>query len=610
MEKHLEEQLKQLPPKPGVYLMKDDLEEVIYVGKAKSLRNRIRSYFRKGNHTYKTRVLVDHINDFDYIVTDTEVEAYILEANLIKKYNPRFNIRLKDDKSYPFIKVTVNEDFPRVFKTRVVKNDGARYYGPFTEVDVIYKTIEVLKDLFALRTCKKDISIEKTEERPCLNYHIGKCLGPCIGAVDRQTYREMIDKVCLFLSGHQDELIKRVEEMMYQAAEERNFERAARLRDSIQALRRVTVQQKVMSDKNVNQDVIALARDEEGKTCTQVLIVRNGRLIGQEYFMMEGSEEEEEKDILSSFLQQFYEQGQQVPDEIIIDSEVSQPELLTQWLKMLKGKKVLLSRPERGEKKRLVEMAQNNAEENLKKEKIREKYLEQRTVNAVTELADYLDLTQRPARIEGFDISNIQGTDPVASMVVFEEGRPRKKDYRRFKIKSVEGPNDFAMMQEVIERRYQRVLEEGGKLPDLILIDGGKGQLNAAFEIIQELGLDGINIIGLAKREEEIFLPGISEPVIIPRNSAALHLIQRIRDEAHRFAVSYHRKLRSRRLTHTMLDDIPGVGPQRRKALLQHFGSLGEIKKASINELKKVEGISTRTARVIYDYLRENTRPY
>jgi len=610
MEKHLEEQLKQLPPKPGVYLMKDDLEEVIYVGKAKSLRNRIRSYFRKGNHTYKTRVLVDHINDFDYIVTDTEVEAYILEANLIKKYNPRFNIRLKDDKSYPFIKVTVNEDFPRVFKTRVVKNDGARYYGPFTDVDVIYKTIEVLKDLFALRTCKKDISIEKTEERPCLNYHIGKCLGPCIGAVDRQTYREMIDKVCLFLSGHQDELIKRVEEMMYQAAEERNFERAARLRDSIQALRRVTVQQKVMSDKNVNQDVIALARDEEGKTCTQVLIVRNGRLIGQEYFMMEGSEEEEEKDILSSFLQQFYEQGQQVPDEIIIDSEVSQPELLAQWLKMLKGKKVLLSRPERGEKKRLVEMAQNNAEENLKKEKIREKYLEQRTVNAVTELADYLDLTQRPARIEGFDISNIQGTDPVASMVVFEEGRPRKKDYRRFKIKSVEGPNDFAMMQEVIERRYQRVLEEGGELPDLILIDGGKGQLNAAFEIIQKLGLDGINIIGLAKREEEIFLPGISEPVIIPRNSAALHLIQRIRDEAHRFAVSYHRKLRSRRLTHTMLDDIPGVGPQRRKALLQHFGSLGEIKKASINELKKVEGISTRTARVIYDYLRENTRPY
>jgi excinuclease ABC subunit C len=610
MEKHLEEQLKQLPPKPGVYLMKDDLEEVIYVGKAKSLRNRIRSYFRKGNHTYKTRVLVDHINDFDYIVTDTEVEAYILEANLIKKYNPRFNIRLKDDKSYPFIKVTVNEDFPRVFKTRVVKNDGARYYGPFTDVDVIYKTIEVLKDLFALRTCKKDISIEKTEERPCLNYHIGKCLGPCIGAVDRQTYREMIDKVCLFLSGHQDELIKRVEEMMYQAAEERNFERAARLRDSIQALRRVTVQQKVMSDKNVNQDVIALARDEEGKTCTQVLIVRNGRLIGQEYFMMEGSEEEEEKDILSSFLQQFYEQGQQVPDEIIIDSEVSQPELLAQWLKMLKGKKVLLSRPERGEKKRLVEMAQNNAEENLKKEKIREKYLEQRTVNAVTELADYLDLTQRPARIEGFDISNIQGTDPVASMVVFEEGRPRKKDYRRFKIKSVEGPNDFAMMQEVIERRYQRVLEEGGELPDLILIDGGKGQLNAAFEIIQKLGLDGINIIGLAKREEEIFLPGISEPVIIPRNSAALHLIQRIRDEAHRFAVSYHRKLRSRRLTHTMLDDIPGVGPQRRKALLQYFGSLGEIKKASINELKKVEGISTRTARVIYDYLRENTRPY
>lgn len=606
----IKEQLKLLPDKPGVYLMKDEMGEIIYVGKAKSLRRRVRSYFRRGNHTYKTRIMIDHITDFDYIITDTEVEAYILEANLIKKHHPRFNIRLKDDKTYPFIKVTVNEDFPRILKTRIVKNDGARYYGPFANVDALYKTIDILKDLFALRTCKKDLRADKPEERPCLNYHIGKCLGPCIGAIDKDSYRQLVEQVCLFLSGHQDELISRVEEKMHQAAREKNFEKAARFRDSMQALKKISEQQKVMSEKNIDQDVIALSRDEEERACVQILIIRNGRLIGQEYYMMEGSEEESNPEIMGSFLQQYYEQAPQYPDEILLSTEIEEPELLAGWLKEKKGRRVRIHLPERGEKKRLVEMAKRNATENLKKESVKRKYQESRTVKAVSQLAEYLGLARRPSHIEGFDISNIQGTDPVASLVVFKEGLPAKQEYRRFKIRTVKGPNDFAMMQEVVERRYSRLLREGQKLPDLILIDGGKGQLNAAYEVLYKLGLSELAIIGLAKREDEVFLPGKSEPVIIPRNSSALHLLQRVRDEAHRFAVSYHRKLRSRRLTHTMLDDIPGVGPKRRQALLQHFGSLGEIKKANISQLKEVEGISSRTARVIYDYLQENTRPF
>ncbi|MFP4662327.1 MAG: excinuclease ABC subunit UvrC [Halanaerobiales bacterium] len=633
--KHIEEQLKQLPDRPGVYLMKNEIDEIIYVGKAKSLRKRVRSYFRKGNHTYKTKILVTHIKDFDYIVTDTEVEAYILEANLINKYQPIYNIRLKDDKSYPYIKVTLNEDFPRVFKTRLVKNDGARYYGPFTNVDALNKTIDVLKDIYSLRTCRKDLRADKPEERPCLNYHIGKCLGPCIGAISKEDYRVLVDQACLFLSGHQYELIKRIEKEMYQAAEEQNFEKAARLRDSIQALERLSVQQKVMYGKNINQDVIAVAVGVDGpenvndkqknseqqniksaqmsgevQSCVQMLIIRNGRLIGQEYFIMEGTEEESEKEIIESFLPQYYERTQQIPDEVLLSVEVEQLNLLLDLLKEKKGKKVTVTIPQIGEKKRLIEMAYSNARENLKKEAIKEKYKKSRTTDAVTKLGEHLELDHPPDYIEGFDISNIQGTDPVASMVVFKDGRSSKQDYRRFKIKTVEGPNDFASMQEVVGRRYSRLLEEKKPLPSLILIDGGKGQLNSAYEVLEELDISHIPIIGLAKREEEVFLPDRDEPIIIPKNSTALHLIQRVRDEAHRFAVTYHRKLRSRRLTHTMLDDIPGVGPKRRQALLQHFGSLAEIRKANITRLKEVEGISSKTARIIYDFLRENTRAY
>ncbi len=607
--KHIEEQLKLLPDSPGVYLMKDEFDDIIYVGKAKSLRNRVRSYFRKGNHTYKTKVLVSHIRDFDYIVTDTEVEAYILEANLINKYQPVFNIRLKDDKTYPYIKVTLNEDFPRILKTRIVKNDGAKYYGPFTNVENLHRIIDVLKDVYKLRTCRKDLKAGKPEKRPCLNYHIGKCLGPCIGAISPEEYRARVQEACQYLSGHQGDLLKKLEEEMYQAAEERNFERAAHLRDSIKALKSLTEQQKVMYDKNINQDVIAVVIGEDGQSCVQLLIIRNGSLIGQEYYIMEGTEEEGEKDILESFLPQYYERALEIPDEILLSTEIERMDLLQDLLRRKKGRKVTVSIPVIGEKRKLVEMAYNNGVESLKREAVREKYKRSRTTDAVVKLGEILELEKPPVYIEGFDISNIQGTDPVASMVVFKDGQPAKDNYRRYKIKTVEGPNDYAMMKEVVERRYRRVLEEERPLPDLILIDGGKGQLRAAYEVLEELEISHIPIIGLAERNEEVFLPGRSEPVIIPKNSPALHLLQRVRDEAHRFALNYHRKLRSRRLTHTMLDEIPGVGPVRRQALLQHFGSLAEIRKASISQLKEVEGISARIARNIYDYLRENTRP-
>ncbi len=607
---HIEAQLKELPRQPGVYLMKDETGMIIYVGKAKSLRSRVRSYFRKNDQTYKTRMLVKYIDDFDYIMTDTEVEAYILEANLIKKHQPKFNIRLKDDKSYPYIKVTKNVDFPRVFKTRIVKNDGAKYFGPFADVDAIYKTLDVIKDIFKLRSCKKELKTDDPEDRPCLNYHIDKCLGPCIGAVSKEDYHELIDQVCLFLSGRQVELKKQVEEKMKEAAAERNFEKAARFRDALEAFEKLSESQKVMTDKNIDQDVVALVQGKEDNACAQLLLVRNGRLIGQEYFILQGTEAESAAETMASFLQQYYEQAAGIPDELLLNTKINYQELLSERLAAIKGKKVSIQYPQKGDKKKMLEMAERNAEQNLKKEDIRSKYEEQRTSGAVEKLGEILKMENDPYHIEGFDISNIQGTDTVASMVVFKNGRPSKQDYRRFKIKTVEGPDDFSSMKEVVERRYARLLREDRKLPDLILIDGGKGQLGAAYEILELLGIEDLPIIGLAKKEEEIFRPGESEPIALPHHTPTLQLLQRVRDEAHRFAVSYHRKLRSRRLTHSMLDEIPGVGETRRNALLQHFGSLARIREAKIWQLKEVDGVSGKTARKIYDYLRENMRAY
>lgn len=498
MSEYLEEQIKQVPDKPGVYLMKDNSEKIIYVGKARSLKKRVRSYFRKGNHSYKTSIMVEYINDFDYIVTDTEMESYILEANLIKKYQPKYNIRLKDDKTYPFIKITTYEDFPRIKKSRVVKNDGSKYFGPFADVDAIYKTINILKDLFKLRSCNYDFSEEKKLERPCLNYYIDKCMAPCVGKISSEDYHKLIDQVIMFLSGRQKKLINKIEEKMNEAAEEQNFERAARYRDAIEAVGEISRQQKVMSEDDKDRDIIAITGDNS--FCVQLLLVKNGKLIGQEHFILEVPQKEDKTEVMSSFLQQYYEQAPQLPDEILLNTEINNKEMLIDRLKHLKGKKVDIKIPERGNKKRLTEMAVKNAEQNLKKERIKRKYEEKRTTKAVEKLADYLKLKRLPSHIEGFDISNIQGTDPVASMVVFKNGRASKSDYRRFKIKHKEGPDDFAMMKEVVYRRYRRLLNEERKLPDLILIDGGKGQLNAALQSLKELGLNNIQIIGLAKR--------------------------------------------------------------------------------------------------------------
>ncbi|MFO7815997.1 MAG: excinuclease ABC subunit UvrC [Halanaerobiales bacterium] len=607
MSEYIEEQIQQTPDKPGVYLMKNGSGEIIYVGKARSLKKRVRSYFRKGDHTYKTAVMVDDLDDFDYIVTDTEMESFILEANLIKKYQPQYNIRLKDDKTYPFIKITTDEDFPRIKKTRVVKNDGSKYFGPFADVGAIYKTINILKDLFQLRSCNYDISEEKQLERPCLNYYIDKCRAPCVGKISKEAYHQLIDQVVLFLSGRQEYLTDKIEEKMNEAAQAENFEKAARYRDAIQAVEEISRQQKVMSEDDQDRDIIAIIEDES--YCVQLLLVKNGKLIGQEHFILEVPEGEDQSEVMSSFLQQYYEQAPQLPDEILLNTEINNKKILADRLKQLKGKKVEIKIPARGNKKRLIEMALKNAEQNLKKDQIKRKYEDKRTVKSVEKLGKYLNLKALPQYIEGFDISNIQGTDPVASMVVFKDGRAEKSEYRRFKIRDAQGPDDFAMMKEVVYRRYKRLLDEKRPLPDLILIDGGKGQLNAAQATLRALGIeDQIEMVGLAKREEEIFRPNKEAPIILSKNSNALHLLQRVRDEAHRFAVNYHRKLRSRRITHSMLERIPGIGPKKRQALLKHFSSLAKIRSADAKELKEVAGISDKLAQEISDYLEENTR--
>ena len=610
LEAEIREQLEEVPDSPGVYQMKDARGEIIYVGKAKSLRRRIRSYFSSGSHSYKTRVMIDEIEEFDFIVTDTEVEAYILEASLIKKYSPKYNIRLKDDKSYPYIKITDEDDFPRIFKTRLVKNDGSSYYGPYADVDAVYKTIELAKEIFQLRSCKKEIIAGSPEERPCLNYHIDRCSGPCIGAISKEDYRARVEQISRFLQGQQDSLLQEVEEKMAEAARDLNYEKAAFYRDGLQALKELARQQKVISGDSTDRDVLAVADTEAGETaCAQILIIRNGNLIGQDYLLLEGAAQAEQEELTSSFLQQYYARQQDLPAEILVDFIPRDKAMLEETLSSSRGSRVRIISPDRGQKRRLLEMAARNAEQNLKKSLIKQKYRKKRARQELKELQEYLELENQPCRIEGFDISNIQGSDAVASLVVFRNGQPDKSGYRRFKIRNEEGPDDYAMMQEVIGRRYSRLRAEGRDFPDLILVDGGRGQLNAAVNELDCLGLAQLDIIGLAKKKEEVFLPNRGEPVIIPSDSPALHLLQRVRDEAHRFAVNYHRRLRSRRLTHSMLDQIPGIGPSRRQALLEHFGSLARIRTASRQELQQVSGISTRLSQVIKDYLEEHTRP-
>lgn len=587
MDDKLAESLKHLSDKPGVYLMKDDGQRVIYVGKAINLKNRVRSYFQGSrNHAPKVRVMVEQVADLETIITGSEMEALILESNLIKKHRPKYNIRLRDDKQYPYLRIDVQELFPRVTIARQIKKDGARYFGPYTSAGAVYETLRMLKKLFPLRTCKRKIG--QDEGRPCLNYHIKRCLAPCDGRIGEAAYKQMIREICLFLEGRQEDLVKRLRRRMMEASEELAFEQAAKLRDQIQAIEKVVEKQIINVPDADDQDVIGVARSHAG-TCVQVFLVRSGRLVGREHFLLEGEDGAEDQEVLTGFIKQYYARAAFIPKEILLPLEIDDQELIGNWLAERRGTKVHVLIPKRGIKRELIGMAMANAREVLEGQELRLQQEEAHSTGAVRELQQYLQLPKEPYRIECFDNSNIQGADAVSSMVVFEGGKPKKEAYRRFKIKTVQGANDFATMQEVVYRRYK---DAQPPLPDLIIIDGGKGQLHAARQVLHSLNLAGIPTYGLAKEFEHLFIEGDPEPIVLPPRSAALYLVQRIRDEAHRFAITYHRQLRRKRNLASLLDEIPGVGPKRRQALYEHFGTIEKIRRASPEELAKVPGIS------------------
>jgi excinuclease ABC subunit C len=600
--------LDTLPTNPGVYLMKDERDHVIYVGKAINLRNRVRSYFHAPyGQDAKVWRLVERIGNIEFIITESELEALVLECNLIKKYKPHFNVRLKDDKRYPYIKVTWQEPFPKVYVTRRMDNDGARYFGPFTAVWAVHQTMDTLRKIFPYLTCDREI-IGK-DRRACLYYDLHLCIAPCIGASTRDEYRAMIDRLCKFLQGKTDEVTEAIRVKLDESVNKLEFERAARYRDQLQAIARITEHQKVVSPLMIDQDVIAFARDD-GDACVQVFFVRGGKLLGREYFVLEGTEGENADQVLSSFVKQFYDEAAYVPPEILLPAQIDEAKVIEEWLNRQRGNQVLLQVPRNGQSKELMTMAEENARATLTSLKAQWLADETKQMSAVAELQEQLGLQNPPLRMECYDISNTQGTNSVGSMVVFERGAAKKSDYRKFKIKTVEGANDFASLQEVLRRRFKRLTDAAvgdargsiekkddswKQVPDLIIIDGGKGQLSAAHEILQELGIEGVNLISLAKQEEEVFVPHKPASLRLPKTSEALKLLQRIRDEAHRFGITYHRKLRAKKGLASQLDSIQGIGPRRRRALLTRFGSLEKIREASVDELMTVEGM-TRTA--------------
>jgi excinuclease ABC subunit C len=591
----VEEKLKLLPDSPGVYIMKNEAGKVIYVGKAVVLKNRVRQYFQSNKgHSPKVRVTVSKIADFETILTGSEMEALILECNLIKKYRPRYNISLKDDKTYPYVKVTLAEKYPRVMITRRIMKDGARYFGPYTQVGAVHESLKLLRRLFPMRTCK-----HMDVDRPCLEYHIKRCVAPCTGEVNPEEYKKMVDAVCLFLEGRTEIVEKRLEEQMMDAAENLRFEEAARLRDQLHAVQKVAEKQRIVTGSG-DQDAIGMSRSEIG-VCVQIFFIRSGKMIGREHFLLSGSEEESNSDVLSAFLKQYYHRAAFIPHEILLPMEVSEQQVIGEWLTEKKGSKVYVEVPQRGTKHDIVMMAENNAAKYLSDEAARIKTSNEQTEGAVRELGEYLGMKQLPWRMECFDISHIQGSETVASMVVFEGGIPNKSAYRRFKIKSAEGkPDDFLSMREVTTRRYGK--KDVEDMPDLIIIDGGKGQLSSALEIIRGAGHTAVPVIGLAKQFEWIFVEGKSEPVILPRNSQALFLMQRIRDEAHRFAITYHRSLRGKRNLVSVLDHITGIGEKRRQALRKKFGTIQNMRDASVEELAAVPGMTRPAARAVYNF--------
>ncbi len=596
-------QLKALPAKPGVYLFKDKEGKVIYVGKAANLNNRVRSYFgAPSNLSAKIQRLVAKIRDFEFVVTNSEQEALILECNMIKKYTPRYNVRLKDNKTFPYLKIDINEDWPGVYVTRRVQKDGARYFGPFASAGSVRKTLRLIEKIFPFRSCSK--RIEGKDKRPCLDYYIRRCLGPCIGAVEKQEYHDVINEVILFLQGKQELILRELNAKMKTAAQQLQFERAALLRDQINAIEEVIEGQRIAITLQGEKDVIGLSQNEK-QAYVELLFIRNNKLIGQDHFIMEGIQGDSPDQIITSFVKQYYASASYIPSLILLQHSVDEPAVLSEWLGRQRGSKVELQVPKRGAKKKLVDTAAENAVRGL--ELFQAKEMKVETISsALRELKTRLRLPKMPRRIECYDVSNIQGALAVGSLVVLEKGWPKPAHYRRFRIKTVAGIDDYAMIQETLRRRFKRGLTGEGTwaiIPDLVLIDGGRGQLNAALEVRQELGLDSIPMVSLAKENEEVFIAGKSQPIRIAKDSPALHILQRARDEAHRFAISYHQKLRHKEGISSVLDSVPGIGPRRKKALLRKFGSIEAIKEASSEELGQTEGITLTLAQKVKQYL-------
>lgn len=610
----LEEQLKLIPDKPGVYLYKDEKGQVIYVGKAVNLKNRVRSYFQAArNLSPKTVALVAQIRQIDHIVTDNEVEALILESNLIKTQKPKYNIRLRDDKHYPYLRLTLNDKWPRLEIARAMRKDGSRYFGPYTTSSAVYETLKLMRPLFPLRTCNDPTKYPKA----CLEYHIGRCMGPCLATFDQQAgYDAAVKDTVAFLEGRVEDVTRKLRVRMEEAAENLEFERAAELRDRMQAVEKVAERQKIITSSLADQDVVAFARERD-EAVVQVFFIRQGKLVGRDQFIMTGADEMTGGQVIGAFIEQHYGATDFIPKEILVSDLPPEHEVIEAWLTSRRTNKVRILQPQRGEKKQLVEMVVKNAQEGLAEHKTQREQALARTEGAVDELGEYLELPQRPYRIECYDISHVQGHEVVAAMVVFEGGQAKKEDYRRFKMK-LDQNNDFANMAEVITRRFKRGLAEqeaaaGGEgeaapakfaaFPDLVIIDGGIGQLNAARAVMRELGVAHIPTVGLAKKEELIIREDNPEPLVLPRQSQALFLVQRVRDETHRFAITYHRKLHRKAATHSRLDDVPGIGPKRKKELIKAFGSLKAIRQATVEDLSAVPGMTRDAAEKVLEVL-------
>ncbi|HEU5368430.1 MAG TPA: excinuclease ABC subunit UvrC [Ktedonobacterales bacterium] len=678
MNERIQATLNSLPTRPGIYLFKDEAGTLLYVGKATSLHQRVRSYFAESaDLSPKNRSMVAKIADIEFIVVGSEVEALILECNYIKQYRPKYNVLMRDDKNYPYIKVSLTEDFPRIYRVRSFKQDGNRYFGPYPSAGAVDATLDLLNKLFAFRTCRYDASAwapprdqepppgwkPKYLPRPCTQYYIHRCGAPCVGKVSRQEYDGIIRQVLLFLEGKHEQVLDDLKQEMEAAAENLEFERAAALRDRVQAVEQVLEKQKIITTTSPgDQDVIALAGADD-ETCAQVFFFRGGKLVGREYYLLQGTRDTSASEVMASFLQQFYDAAQHVPHELILEHEPDDLEALHDWLRQKRGAAVAISVPRRGDKKRLVEMVAQNALEVLEQQRIKWLSDSQKTALALEEIQQALNLPAPPHRIECYDISNIQGTASVGAMVVFENGRPRNSDYRRFRIKTVEGANDYASHQEMLRRRFKRgqpkagqaeegedvgltelaeaaelaqeyrsdglerpeaaaeaasgaasnappgALDSWAMMPDLVMIDGGKGHVTAALEVLQELGVD-VSVVGVAKEDhsstsqyEELWLPFAGEPLILPRGSQGLYLVQRIRDEAHRFAITYHRQVRSGKTFKSLLDEIPGIGPKRKKALLRRYGSARAISQASVDELAALEGMTRDAAERVKEFI-------